>query len=413
MRGCVPKKLLVYASQFRTSLDLARAYGWPVENKDFQMSAWQDGKVAELDRLEAIYRSTLEKSGVNIVSGKARIINPHCVMVGGQEITCKTLLIATGSRPVTAPVAGLESAWTSEDVLNLRAVPKKIAVIGAGYIGVEFASMFAKLGSDVSIVFRSKQPLKGLDLDLSQRLGAVLQQEGVKLYPETSLDAVEKTKDGYRLHTGNHQQLACDAILNATGRVPNTENLGLLDIGISLDQKGAILVNPYSQTSVPGVHAIGDVTSRINLTPLAIAQGRAFSETVFGGIDVPYIEDQVPTAIFTGTPIATVGLTEEQAAAQGEVLIYEHDFRTMLTAFAGREERTYIKLVVDARTDRVLGIHMVGADAPEIIQSLAVALRANATKRHFDQTYAVHPTVAEEFVLLRKPVRRIGCNGGT
>jgi glutathione reductase (NADPH) len=406
-RGCIPKKLLFHASQFHNAFDIANAFGWSTETVRFSMSDWQDAKSAELDRLESVYRSMLEDFEVEIINGSAEFLSANRICIGDRELTGDRLLIATGGRPAYAPIPGLETALTSEEILNLRVVPKRLAVIGAGYIGIEFASMFAKLGSEVSIFFRDLYPLRGFDQELRMRLSQALKQAGIQLFGQTQAESIVQTKDGYLLQLKEGQQMAFDSVLNATGRVPNTENLGLERIGLNLAAKGAIPVNNYSETPIPGVYALGDVTNRKNLTPVAIAEGRAFADTVFGGLDIPFHHDQIATAIFTDPAIGTVGLTEEAAAERGKTLIYATQFRPMVSAFAKREEYSYMKLIVDAQTDRVLGIHMLGPDAPEIIQSLAVSLRANVTKRQFDQTVAVHPTVAEEFVLMHEPVRQI------
>lgn len=406
-RGCIPKKLLMYASQYRHAFDLAEAFGWTAGEARFDMSRWQDAKSAELDRLESIYRGLLGDTKVAVFRGLAEIVDLHRVQVGNQALTYERLLIATGSRPAVAPIPGLEGALTSDDVLNLRVVPKRMAIIGAGYIGVEFASMFARLGSEVSLFFRSANPLRGFDEDLRVRLSAALEHAGVRVFSSTDVESVAKAEGGYLLRFSGDRSAAFDAVLNATGRIPNTDQLDLVRLGLAVPPGAAIPVNAYSETTAPGIYAVGDVTDRINLTPVAIAEGRAFADTVFGGQDVPFHDDQVATAVFTDPPIGTVGLSEQEAAARRATIIYASQFRPMALAFSGRKEYSHIKLVVDAKSDRVLGIHMIGSDAPEIIQSLAVSLRSNVTKHQFDQTIAVHPTTAEEFVLLREPLRRL------
>jgi glutathione reductase (NADPH) len=405
-RGCIPKKLLSYASQFRDTFDIADAFGWSVGTTEFDMGQWQDAKMAEIDRLELIYREMLQESGVEVITGVAEILAPNRIRVEEREITCERLLIATGGRPAHAPISGLESALTSDDILDLRVVPKRLAIIGAGYIGVEFASIFSRLGSEVSVFFRSEHPLGGFDHDLRIRLSAALEQAGVQLFAKTELDSIVKRNNDYLLRASDNEEMVFDAILNATGRIPNTDHLGLENIGMTLTAARTIPVNHYSETAVSGVYAVGDVTTRKKLTPVAIAEGRAFADTVFGGLDLPFYDDQVATAVFTSPSIGSIGLTEAEAAECGPTVIYAAQFRPMAIAFAKRKEYSYIKLVVDAETDRVLGVHMIGHDAPEIIQSLAVSMRAGVTKRQFDQTIAVHPTVAEEFVLMYEPARR-------
>lgn len=407
-RGCIPKKLLMYAGQFRNAFDLARAFGWSAGEPRFNMAHWQKAKATELQRLEEVYRGMLDHADVEIVHGQGTVASGGVVVAGERRLHYKHLLIATGGCPTTAPIQGLEAALTSDALLDLQVLPQRLAVIGSGYIGMEFASMFARLGSEVSVLFRAYLPLKGFDHDLRLRLHQALEDAGLHLFPETQAQSITRTRDGYEILLGDGRRMTFDVVLNATGRSPNAAHLGLENIALPLLDSGAIAVDQYSRTEVPGVYAIGDVTDRLNLTPVAIAEGRAFADTVFGGMDMSFDHAQVATAVFTDPPIGSVGLTEEQAAARGATTIYETQFKPMLTAFAGVDTRSYMKLVVDSSTDKVLGIHMLGPDAPEIIQSLAVTLRAGATKRDFDQTAAVHPTAAEEFVLMREPTRRHG-----
>ncbi|NEX64760.1 glutathione-disulfide reductase [Noviherbaspirillum galbum] len=404
-RGCIPKKLLMYASQFRASFDLAAAYGWSAGQPEFSMAHWQDAKTRELERLETVYENMLRQADVTVIRGTATIMGAGEVRVGDRTMACKNLLIATGGRPSTAPIPGLDTALTSDDILQLRTVPERLAVVGGGYIGMEFASMFARLGSKVSVFFRANAPLSGFDEELRERLRQAMEHAGIAVFPQTLPRSLARDGSGYRMVLQDGQEMRFDAVLNATGRVPNTAGLGLDAIGLELTAAGAIPVDSYSKTRIPGVHAIGDVTNRVNLTPVAIAEGRAFADTVFGGQDTPFFHDQVATAVFTDPPIGTIGLGETQANARGPTTVYETQFKPMQTAFAGRDNRSYMKLVTDSETAKVIGIHMIGPDAPEIIQSLAVAMRAGATKREFDRTIAVHPTAAEEFMLMREPVR--------
>lgn len=406
-RGCIPKKLLMYASQFGETLGLAEAFGWTIGAGEFDMGRWQEAKSAEIDRLEAVYRDLLKQSKVTVLAGTAHILSPTRVRIGDQEMTGDRLLIATGGRPIRSVVPGLETAFTSDDILDLRVVPKRLGIIGAGYIGIEFASMFARLGSDVSVFFRDHHPLRGFDQDLRVRLSAALEQASIQLYAQTQVEHLARTDNGYLLSIRGEPPLEFDHVLNATGRQPNTNDLGLENIEMHLTPGGFIPVNQYSETAIPGVYALGDVTNRKKLTPVAIAEGRAFADTVFGGADIAFDDDQVATAVFTDPAVGTVGLTEAEATDRGPIVVFATQFRPMVTAFAKRNNHSYMKLVVDAKTDRVLGIHMIGPDTPEIIQSLAVALRANVTKRQFDHTLAVHPTTAEEFVLMHEPARRI------
>ncbi|GAC1426838.1 MAG: glutathione-disulfide reductase [Burkholderiaceae bacterium] len=405
-RGCIPKKLLMYAGQFRSTFDLAGAFGWSSGTPQFSMERWQDAKTAELERLESVYEDMLHKANVEVVRGTATVLGANSVRVNQNTLACEHLLIATGGRVATAPISGLEQALTSDDILGLKVLPKRLAVIGSGYIGMEFASMFAHLGSEVSIFFRAHHPLTSFDYDLRTRLHQALEQRGIQLFAQTEPQAIVRSDGAYQIQLKDGSELLFDVVLNATGRVPNTAHLGLEDIGLPLLASGAISVDSYSRSPMPGVYAIGDVTNRLNLTPVAIAEGRAFSDTVFGGLDMPFHHERVATAVFTEPPIGTVGMSEERATARGATTIYETQFKPMLTAFAGRDHRSYMKLVVDSSSDEVLGVHMIGPDAPEIIQCLAVALRSGVTKRDFDRTVAVHPTAAEEFVLMREPVRQ-------
>lgn len=410
IRGCVPKKLMMYAAGFGQAFDEARGYGWQVDTPRFEMARWADAKAAEIDRLEGIYRRLLADSGVELAHGAARLLGDGRMAIGGREVRAGHVLIATGGTPAHDALPGLETAMTSNEVLDLREVPETLLVIGGGYIAVEFASILAGLGAKVMLAFRDTLPLRGFDRDLRQRLAGALHARGIELAAGVALLRLERGPLGLTLQRADGSALQAAAALNATGRRPNTAGLGLEAAGVQLDARGAIAVDADSRSSAPGVWAIGDVTHRMNLTPVAIAEGRAFADTEFGRRPARVDHRTVASAVFTDPPIATVGLSEEDAARLGPVDIYELEFRPMKTAFAGLAARSYMKLVVDGLNDKVLGVHMLGADAPEIVQSLAVALTCGATKRDFDRTVAVHPTAAEEFVLMREPTRR---NTGT
>lgn len=407
IRGCVPKKLMMYAAGFAQALDDARDYGWSVQAGPFNMAHWAQAKAREIDRLEGIYRQLLEGSGVQLLQGRGRLTAPGEVLVGEQPFRASRVLIATGGAVSHHAFPGLDLAMSSNDILDLQALPASLLVIGGGYIAVEFASILAGLGVPVTLAYRDHLPLRGFDADVRQRLATALAERGVTLAPGVGLTALERTAEGVCLRRADGSTLQAQAALNATGRHPNTQGLGLETLGVQLDRRGAISVDADSQSSVTGVWAIGDVTNRVNLTPVAIAEGRAFADSQFGGRLTRVDHRTVASAVFTDPPIATVGLTEADAALLGPVDIYESDFRPMKTAFVGGQARTYLKLVVDSLSDRVLGVQMIGSDAPEIVQSLAVALTAGATKRDFDRTVAVHPTAAEEFVLMREPTRRV------
>ena len=406
IRGCVPKKLMMYAAGFSQALQEAAGFGWTDVGGRFELARWAEAKAREIDRLEGIYRQLLADSKVELVGERARLLSPSRVQVGARQVEAGRVLIATGGAPAQQAIPGLAEAMSSNELLDLRALPETVLVIGGGYIAVEFASILAGMGAGVTLAYRDTLPLRGFDTDLRSRLATALADRGITLAPGVALTALQRDAAGFALQRADGSVLRARAALNATGRDPNSGDLGLQALGVELDRRGAVVVDAESRSSVAGLWAIGDVTHRVNLTPVAIAEGRAFSDTEFGRRPTRVDHRQVASAVFSEPPIATVGLTEDQASALGPVDIYQSEFRPMKTAFAGGSQRTYMKLVVDGLSDRVLGVHMIGSDAPEIVQSLAVALTCGATKRDFDRTLAVHPTAAEEFVLMREPVRR-------
>ena len=408
IRGCVPKKLMMYAAGFADSLQDARGYGWDFGEARFDMGRWAATKAKEIDRLENIYGTMLANAKVELVRGHARIVAPHTVEINGQRHTAERILIAAGGAPSSHAIPGLEHAMDSTALLDLQTVPDSLLVIGGGFIALEFASIMARLGAEVHLAYRNELPLRGFDHDLRVRVAGALQQAGVTLHQGVGLERLERDAEGFVLHRADGSTVRASAALNATGRHPNVEGLGLDSVGVQLNKKGAIEVDAFSKTSVDHIWAVGDVTDRVNLTPVAIAEGRAFAETEFGGTPRQIDHSLVASAVFTLPPIGTVGLTEEEAAKQGPVDVYVSDFRPMKDAFVDGNNRSYMKLLADANTGKVLGLHMIGADAPEIIQSLAVALSCGATKADFDRTIALHPSAAEEFVLMREPARRVG-----
>ena len=408
LRGCIPKKLMMYAAEMQGVFAESEAFGWQPATPDFSISLWQSAKNRELDRLEAIYRQMLDQSGVQLQHGYARLAGERCVEVNNQRYHADRILIATGGVPSTTAIPGLEQAWTSDDILQCDTLPPSLLVIGGGYIAVEFASILQNLGVQVAMAYRSTLPLRGFDEDLRQQAAQALTAQGVILHPEAGMEALIRTASGFQLQLSDAPALKTHAVLNATGRRPHTSSLNLEAAGIQPRPDGSIPVDADSRTTAPGIWAIGDVTNRINLTPVAIAEGRAFADSEFNGLDIQVSHDNVASAVFCLPPIASVGLTEDQAQAQGPCDIYTSRFRPMKKAFAGRQEYVYMKLVVDRTSNRVTGIHMAGPDAPEIIQSLAVALTAGATKQDFDRTMALHPSAAEEFMLMREPARRHG-----
>ncbi|WP_288106726.1 glutathione-disulfide reductase [Limnobacter sp.] len=406
IRGCVPKKLLMYASQFGAQLRDGLQPGWVVHEASFSMQAWQQAKQTEIDRLEGIYAKMLQNSGVEVFRGWASLPDANHVQVGQTVLATRRILIATGGAPNRTAFEGLDIAPTSNELLDLTELPAHIGIVGAGYIAMEFACIMRGLGARVSVYYRAELPLRGFDLSLRQRAAEAMQAQGIELHPHSDCKKLERVADQFVLHTqtGAHR---FDWILNATGRSPNTEGLGLDRLGVRLGAAGEVLVDEWNRSSVQGIFAVGDVTNRVNLTPVAIAQGRALAENEFNGKNLTVDHNSIPSAAFTSPPIATVGLTEEQAAASGPVRVFETAFRPMKTAFSGGNQQTYMKLVIDDRTDRILGIHMLGDDAPEMIQVLGITYVMGATKADFDRTVAVHPTSAEEWVLMREISRRV------
>jgi glutathione reductase (NADPH) len=407
IRGCVPKKLMMYAAVHGSYAREAAAYGWEGLEGRFDMARWADAKAREIRRLEDIYRDMLTQAGVETIAGRAHLLGAGRVAVNGRELEAPRVLIATGGTASQDALPGLALAMTSNEVLDLRALPRTLLVVGGGYIAVEFASILAGLGTQVTLAYRDTLPLRGFDLQLRQGLAKALTARGIELAAGIGLKGLTVEAGRYTLTRSDGSVVCAEAALNATGRRPNSGGIGLAEAGVVLDGHGAIRVDAQSRSSLLGVWAVGDVTNRVNLTPVAIAEGRAFADTEFGGKPTEVSHTTVPSAVFTEPALGTVGLSESAAAALGPVHIFEADFRPMRTAFAGSSQRSYMKLVVDGLSDRVLGIHMIGAEAPEIIQSLAVALSCGATKADFDRTFAVHPTVAEEFMLMRAPTRKL------
>lgn len=402
LRGCVPKKLLIYAAQFADNLEDARGYGWTVRDATFDWPVLIAHKDKELDRLNLIYRRMLHESGVQTIMGRAELIDAHTIKVGKDTYTAETILIATGGHPVMpSSVPGIEHAISSNEALSLETLPERVVIVGGGYIAVEFAGFFNAFGAQVSLVVRGDTILRRFDRNVRFALAAEISRRGVTLLTETRITGIEKEGGGYSLMTDTGDLLSADKVLYATGRAPNTQGLGLEEVGVRVDKTGAIQVDEWSCTTVPNIYAVGDVTNRLNLTPVAIAEGRALAETLYNNNPQTVSYENVPTAVFSAPPVGIVGLTESQARARcSKIDVYISSFRPMKHTLSGREERTHMKLVVDHATDVVLGCHMVGPDAPEIIQSLGIALQSGATKAQFDATIGVHPTTAEELVTM-------------
>ncbi|HET7763625.1 MAG TPA: glutathione-disulfide reductase [Burkholderiales bacterium] len=401
IRGCIPKKLLSYAAHYAEDLEDARGFGWSVGEASFSWPALVAAKNREIARLEGVYRSALEKAGVATLRGTARLADPHTVEIGGERVTAKNILVATGGRPVRPAIPGAELAITSDEAFELPELPRRILIVGGGYIAVEFAGIFRGLGAEVTLCYRGAQILRGFDDDVRAHLHAEMAKKGVRVLLGSSVSRIARGARGLEADAGG--RIECDAVMFATGRAPNTAGLGLAEAGVGLDGQGGVQVDRFCRSSVPHIYAAGDVTHRIALTPVAIREGAAVATTLFGGTETPVDHDDVPSAVFSQPPVGTVGLSEAKAAERlGAVDIYKASFRPLRHTLSGRDERTLVKLVVDGATQRVVGAHMVGADAPEIIQGVALAVKAGLTKAQFDATVGIHPTAAEEFVTLRE-----------
>jgi len=405
LRGCVPKKLLVYGAQFREHFEDARGFGWSVDGATLDWGRLVANKNRELERLHGVYRRMLADAAVDVLEGRARLLDAHTVEIGGRRHTARHVLIATGGRAVLPPqIRGLEHAITSDAALDLPTLPSRVVVVGGGYIGVEFATIFAAAGSRVTMILRQDMVLRGFDEDVRAALTAEMVKRGVKIVGDSRVSDIERRGSGLSVMTAAGDTHETDAVLMATGRAPNTRDLGLENLGVVLDANGAIQVDDRSRTAVESVHAIGDCTDRLNLTPIAIAEGRALADSLFGGRPTTVDYRNVPTAVFSTPCVSTVGLTEHQARAQfGAVDVYVTGFRPLKATVSGRDERVMMKLVADRSTQKVVGVHMVGPDAAEIIQGFAVALTCGATKAQFDATVGIHPSAAEEFVTMRVP----------
>ena len=394
IRGCVPKKLLVYASETSRTLEDARGNGWTLEAGTHDWGALIAAKDREITRLSQAYSTRLEKAGARVLTGRAVLADAHTVEVAGERITAANILVAVGGRPKT-PGPG----WiTSDEAFHLPSLPRRIAILGGGYIGVEFAHIFRGFGAEVTLVHRDTHVLRGWDPDVRELVTANLRKHGIEVVHCTSLT----TRDHGKTIVAGEREIHTDLAMAAIGREPATSGIGLVEAGVKLDERHAIVVDEWSRTSVPNIYAVGDATGRVALTPVAIREGHAVADTLFGNRPTSIQHHLIPTAVFGQPPCASVGLTEPGAKALGHDLrVYRAKFRPMRYALSGRDEQVLIKLVVDRATDKVLGLHMVGPDSPEIVQAAAIAITMGATKADFDRTFALHPTTAEELVLLR------------
>ncbi|MFZ2311148.1 MAG: glutathione-disulfide reductase [Methylobacter sp.] len=403
--GCVPKKLLVYASQFRDEFESAAGFGWTVGKSTFNWTRLIANKNREIERLHAVYRNRLQKSGVSIITGRAQVLDAHTVAVDGTEYSSERILIATGGWPFVPDIPGKQHIVTSNDMFFLEQLPKRIIIVGGGYIAVEFASILHGLGVDTTICHRGHKLLHGFDEDIRDFLAHEMIRKGINILFNTDIEAIESAGDCFAARLIDGSKVSTDLVMYATGRTPNSTGFGLEKLGIELDDEGAIKVNDDYQANVPSIYALGDVTNRVNLTPVAIAEGMALVNKLYINQPRPVDYDNIPTAVFSQPTIGTVGLTEAQAREKyPDIDIYKTSFTPMKNTLAGMDEKTLMKMIVVRSTDRVVGIHMAGPDAPEIIQGMAVAIRAGATKAIFDSTIGIHPTAAEEFVTLREAV---------
>jgi glutathione reductase (NADPH) len=404
--GCIPKKLFSYAAHFREEFEIAAGFGWAVGERRFDWPTLVANKDREIARLNAVYERVLSLAGVEILRGRATVTGPHAVTLGGKAYSAKHILIATGSWPQVPQIPGREHAITSNEVFSLERLPARAIVVGGGYIAVEFASIFNGLGVDTTLAYRRKRLLRGFDAELGERLGEEMTHKGVKIRYGAEPTAIARQAGGaLEVTCGDGSRQEVDLVLFATGRRPNTANLGLEAAGVKLGEDGAVLVDKYSNSSVDSIYAIGDVTNRINLTPVATAEGMWLARTLFGNEPTPVDHENVPTAVFSDPNLATVGLSEGEARERfGAIDVYKATFRALKLTLTEKSERTFIKLVVDRGSQKVLGAHMIGPDAGEIIQGVAIAVKLGATKAQFDATIGIHPTAAEEFVTLREKV---------
>jgi glutathione reductase (NADPH) len=404
IRGCVPKKLLVYGAHFAEDLADARRFGWEVSEPKFNWATLRDNVAAEVDRLEGLYTQTLGNNHVDTFRERATVSGPNAVTLSsGREITAKYILIATGSWPGAPTVPGAEYGITSNEVFGLPELPKRAVIAGAGYIANEFAGIFNEFGVDVTLVTRGDKMLRGYDEEIVEKLCGMSGEKGIDIRFNFPFTSVTKQDDGSLLIDGGEAgAIETDLLMFAIGRVPHTSGLGLAAAGVKLDTAGAVIVDHDNRSSVPSIFAVGDVTNRVQLTPIAIREGHAFADTVFGNNPRTIDYTNIPSAVFSHPPLAGVGLTEEQARVHfDDVKIYKSDFRAMKNVLAGRNERALYKMIVDGATNKVIGLHMIGPDAPEILQAAAIAVKAGLTKADFDDTVALHPSMAEELVLLK------------
>jgi glutathione reductase (NADPH) len=403
IRGCIPKKLLTYAAHYAEDLEDARGYGWSIEGAAFSWPALIVNKDREIARLSAGYADGFANRGIAVIEGTAKLLDAHTVAIDERRVTAQNILVATGGSPGKPAIPGIEHAITSNEAFELPTLPRRVLIVGGGYVAVEFAGIFNGLGAQTTLAYRGAQILRGFDDDVRRHLHDEMAKKGVRILLKSTLSRIARRADGTLEAFATGGNIECDAVMVATGRSPNTAGLGLKEAGVELDDEGGVVVDRFCRSRVASIFAAGDVTNRIALTPVAIREGAAVAMTLFGGVETPVDLDDVPSAVFSQPPVGTVGLSESKAMEKlGKVDIYKASFRPLRHTLSGRDERTFMKLVVDAATQRVVGGHMVGADAPEIIQGIAIAVKAGLTKAQFDATVGIHPTAAEEFMTLRE-----------
>jgi len=403
--GCIPKKLYSFAAHYAEAFEESHGYGWSAATPALDWGKLKANRAAEITRLNGIYARLLTDAGAQVIRGRARVVGANEVEVGGVRHHAKHILVATGGWPVVPPFPGAELAITSNEIFDLPAFPQHLLVVGGGYIACEFASIFRGLGAQVTQLYRGEQILRGFDTDVSNFVAAEMRKKGVNLHTRSDVERIEREGDRLRVTLRDGSMQIADQVLYATGRSPNTAGLGLAEVGVQLAPNGAVIVDAHYATNMPGIHAVGDVIDRVHLTPVALAEAMALVDRLFGARQRSVDYEMIPTAVFTNPSVGTVGLSEAQARERfGELRIFRSEFKALRHTLSGSTERTLMKLVVDAASDRVVGLHMVGADAGETIQGFAVALKAGATKAVFDATIGIHPTAAEEFVTMREPV---------
>lgn len=409
IRGCVPKKLMVYAAHFAEDFADARGYGWEVGESRFSWPALIAAKDREIDRLNQVYLNLLSNAGVKLFEERGVMEDAHTIRLGDRTVSAETILVATGGHPWMPDIPGIEHAISSNEVFHLKQQPERVVVVGGGFIACEFAGIFNGLGSQVTQVYRGDAVLRGFDGDVRRVVSEELRNKGIDLKLERNVTEIRKNSSTLQVILDDGRQVEADQVLYATGRVPNVRDLGLLKAGVECRAGGTVIVDEYSQTNVGNIYAVGDVTSRVNLTPVATYEGHAFADTLFGGAPRPVNHEFVPSAVFSQPPVGTVGYTEEDAIHHiGPVDIYLSEFRPMKHTLSGREEKMLMKLVVARASQKVVGLHVVGPDAPEIVQGFAVAVKSGLSKERFDRTIGIHPTAAEELVTMRNVARSHG-----